>query len=132
MLDDLLRRFHPAVGAWHVDAIGAPYAPHLFTFAGDGTMFTTNPTNVQESPTAPHGGTNDSVGMGAWERVNRNKIRGTFYQLNAFADNHQPTDDLEVRFRIEINDDLLSGVWKIVAFDATGTFLGRRLKVLAF
>jgi hypothetical protein len=116
------------VGAWQVDAIGAPYVPHLFTFAADGTMFTTNPTNVQEDPSAPHGGTNDSVGMGAWRRDGRS-IVGTFYQLNAFADNHQPTDSLEVRFKIQVNGDQLTGDWLIVAFDARGTFVGSRLVV---
>jgi hypothetical protein len=43
------------VGAWEVTA-DAPYPPHLFTFHADGTMTTTNPTNVQDSPTAPRGG----------------------------------------------------------------------------
>ena len=133
LLDDLLRRIHPAVGAWQVAAIGAPYVPHLFTFNSDGTMLTTNPTNVQENPSAPHGGTNDSVGMGAWERTSKDNIKGTFYQLNAFADNHQPTDSLEVRFRIQILDsETLTGDWKIVAFDATGRFAGTRLRVKTF
>src|SRR5689334_7130200 len=54
------------VGVWEVDA-AAPYRPHLFTFNSDGTMLSTNPTNVQENPASPHGGTNDSVGMGVWK-----------------------------------------------------------------
>jgi hypothetical protein len=116
------------VGAWQVDAVGAPYVPHLFTFTGDGTMFTTNPTDVQENPAAPHGGTNDSVGMGAWRHDGRS-IVGTFYELNAFADNHQPTDTLEVRFKITVSGDHLTGDWLIVAFDARGTFNGTRLVV---
>lgn len=116
------------VGAWQVDAIGAPYVPHQFVFTSDGTMFTTNPTDVQESATAPHGGTNDSLGMGAWHHDGR-AIVGTFYELNAFADNHQPTDTLEVRFRITVSGDRLSGDWLIVAFDARGTFQGTRLLV---
>jgi hypothetical protein len=77
------------VGAWEVDAEGAPYRPHLFVFHDDGTMLTTNPTNVQENPSAPHGGTNDSVGMGVWEVLNeggQKYVVGTFEQLNAFAD----------------------------------------------
>lgn len=115
-----------AVGSWEVQAIGAPYPPHLFTFSADGNMFTTNPTNVQEDPAAPHGGTNDSVGMGTW-RMSDGYVFGTFYQLNALADNHQPTDTLEVRFRIQIHGDTLTGDWFIAAFDARGTFTGTRL-----
>ena len=89
-------------------------------------MFTTNPTNVQEDAAAPHGGTNDSVGMGTWRRDGA-YVFGTFYQLNAFADDHSPADVLEVRFRIRVNGDTLSGDWQIVAFDARGTFTGARL-----
>src|SRR5262245_7554399 len=113
-------------GSWEVQAIGAPYQPHLFTFSSDGNMFTTNPTNVQENPSAPHGGTNDSVGMGTWHKEGQ-YIFGTFYQLNAFADNHQPTDTLEVRFRVKVNGDTFTGDWVIVAFDARGTFTATRL-----
>src|SRR5437773_1333668 len=56
------------VGVWEVDA-AAPYRPHLFTFHEDGTMTTTNPTNVQEDAGALHNGTNDSLGMGVWKTV---------------------------------------------------------------
>jgi hypothetical protein len=92
------------VGVWEVDA-DAPYRPHLFTFHGDGTMTTTNPTNVQENASQPHGGTNDSLGMGVWTVVKDHGQRyviGTFEQLNAFADNHQPTDKLSVSFRVQL------------------------------
>lgn len=116
------------VGSWEVQAIGAPYQPHLFTFSADGNMFTTNPTNVQENPVAPHGGTNDSVGMGTWHKDGK-YVFGTFYQLNAFADNHQPTDTLEVRFRVQVDGDTFTGDWVIVAFDARGTFTAERLQL---
>lgn len=92
------------VGVWEVDA-DAPYRPHLFTFHEDGTMTTTNPTNVQENAQAAHGGTNDSLGMGVWHLANQHGKRyvvGTFEQLNAFADNHQPTDKLSVSFKVQL------------------------------
>jgi len=94
------------VGVWEVDA-AAPYRPHLFTFRSDGTMESTNPTNVQENATAAHGGTNDSVGMGVWKEThdgNEQFIVGTFEELNAFADNHQPTDTLSVSFKLHMTD----------------------------
>lgn len=97
---------HPSdiIGVWEVDA-AAPYRPHLFSFHADGTMTTTNPTNVQENPTASHGGTNDSLGMGVWKvqkQGNDRFIVGTFEQLNAYADNHQPTDKLSVSFKVKL------------------------------
>ena len=97
---------HPSdiVGVWEVTAV-APYAPHLFTFHEDGTMTTTNPTNVQEGAGKPHGGTNDSLGMGIWKvqkEGNKRAIVGTFEQLNAFADNHTPTDKLSVSFKVQL------------------------------
>jgi hypothetical protein len=100
---------HPSdiVGVWEVDA-DAPYRPHQFTFHQDGTMTTTNPTNVQENASQPHGGTNDSLGMGVWrvERDHGNRyVVGTFEQLNAFADNHQPTDKLSVSFKVQVTNN---------------------------
>lgn len=94
------------VGVWEVDA-DAPYRPHLFTFHADGTMTTTNPTNVQENTAQPHGGVNDSLGMGVWKIVHDHGQRfivGTFEQLNAFADNHQPADKLSVSFKVQLTD----------------------------
>ncbi len=99
------------VGVWEVDA-DAPYRPHLFSFHADGTMTTTNPTNVQENPQQPHGGTNDSLGMGVWRvehEGGKRYIVGTFEQLNAFADNHQPTDKLSVSFKVQVSGDDFSG-----------------------
>jgi hypothetical protein len=95
------------VGVWEVDA-AAPYRPHLFTFNADGTMLSTNPTNVQENPASPHGGTNDSVGMGVWKEVkqhNQRYVVGTFEELNAFADNHQKTDVLHVSFKVQLTNN---------------------------
>jgi hypothetical protein len=94
------------VGVWEVTAV-APYAPHLFTFNEDGTMLSTNPTNVQQNPASPHGGTNDSVGMGVWktEKIHgQSYIVGTFEELNALADTHQPTDKLAVSFKVQITN----------------------------
>lgn len=94
------------VGVWEVDA-AAPYRPHLFTFRDDGTMTSTNPTNVQENAAQPHGGTNDSLGMGVWRVVKEGSdsfVVGTFEELNAFADNHQPTDTLSVSFKLKVTN----------------------------
>lgn len=122
------------VGAWEVQAIGAPYEPHLFTFHIDGTMTTTNPTNVQEDPSAPHGGTNDSVGMGKWKYTKKDGQRyivGTFEQLNAFADDHTPTDKLSVTFKIKVDGDTFEGpaIAKQGALSAPATLEGKRIMI---
>jgi hypothetical protein len=97
------------VGSWFVTAQGAQYEPHLFQFSSDRTMLTTNPTNVQERPTAPHGGTNDSVGMGVWKAVGNGYFVGRFVQLNAFADNHLAAGTLTVTFKIKVRGDHFEG-----------------------
>lgn len=117
-----------------MDAIGAPYVPHLFTFHADGTMSTTNPTNVQEDPEAEHGGTNDSLGMGVWELVDENGTKyvvGTFEQLNAFADNHEPADKLSVTFKLTVDDDTFEGpaIAELGPFTAPATLEGSRILV---
>ena len=103
------------VGVWEVDA-DAPYRPHLFTFHSDGTMSTTNPTNVQETVSnavndvlsAATGGTNDSLGMGTWKMMKAQNgqqyIVGTFKQLNASAATHLPADTLAVSFKVKYDD----------------------------
>jgi hypothetical protein len=121
------------VGAWDVQAVGAPYQPHLFTFNDDGTMNTTNPTNVQEKAGSAHGGTNDSLGMGPWESVkgHNDTFIGTFYQLNANADDHTPTDSLAVTYKIVVKGNTFSGkaLAKQGTFSAPATLNGKRLTI---
>lgn len=101
----------PMVGAWQVEVQGAPYVPHLFLFHADGTMLSTNPGNVQLNPAAPHGGANDSLGMGVWQKLSHSSDTyiGTFYELNAYADNHKPADTLYVNLKIKVQNDTFVG-----------------------
>lgn len=99
----LLGRAHPIVGAWYVDAV-APYRPHLFTFIetnpGEGLVFSTNPTNVQDGPNASIAVT-DSVGMGHW-RAERGKVVGTMWQENALQPARTRGPRLAVTFVVEV------------------------------
>jgi hypothetical protein len=120
------------IGAWEVSADGAPYQPHLFIFHADGTMITTNPTNVQEDAAKPHGGTNDSLGMGIWECVEGKtpSIVGTFMQLNANAGDHKPTDSLSVTFKITASKDAFNGKAAVKVGDMQvpgATLIGKRI-----
>lgn len=120
------------VGAWEVQAQGAPYEPHLFIFHADGTMITTNPTNVQENPAKQHGGTNDSLGMGTWSctKGKTPEVIGTFYQLNANADDHKPTDKLSVTFKIKASKDTFTGTAAVKVGETAvpgATLIGKRI-----
>lgn len=120
------------VGAWEVQAQGAPYEPHLFIFHADGTMITTNPTNVQENPAKQHGGTNDSLGMGTWSCTEGKapEVVGTFYQLNANADDHKPTDKLSVTFKIQASKDTFTETAAVKVGETAvpgATLIGKRI-----
>lgn len=97
------------VGAWEGEAIGAKYADHLFEFNSDGTMLSTNPTDVQLDPTAANGGTNDSVGMGAWRDIGYNQFSYRFIERNANAADHTPAGDLVVTGVITVRGNSFRG-----------------------
>src|SRR5260370_22985170 len=48
------------VGVWFVNAVGAPFQPHLATFHSDGTMLIDNPE-------AGDSRTSDSAGLRPWQ-----------------------------------------------------------------
>ena len=121
------------VGAWHVDANGAPYVPHQFVFTSDGVVFTTNPTNVQDAGDNP---TTDSVGMGVWRRAKRDRdqVIGTFYQLNARQPGKTPAERLRVTFRVRLNresDRFAGPAWAELEGLGGGPaqLIGRRLEI---
>lgn len=66
------------VGAWLLDARGAPFVPHVAIFHADGTFLIDNPEAGD-----PH--TSDSLGAGAWKRdpQHANTIIGQFQEINA-------------------------------------------------
>jgi hypothetical protein len=119
----------PLVGTWSVQAKGAPYAPHLFDFGADNTMLSTNPTNVQQRANKPHDGTNDSIGMGTWHASGGNTYTGTFIELNADADDHQPAPTLTVTFTIALRGNAFTGSWTIPGNPpVTGGLTGTRIQ----
>lgn len=66
------------VGAWLVEAQGAPFVPHVALFHADGTLLIDNPEAGD-----PH--SSDSLGVGAWMRDPHSprSIVGTFEEINA-------------------------------------------------
>ncbi len=90
--------FHGIVGAWFVNAVGAPFQPHVMEFHADGTLEIDNPESGD-----PH--TSDSVGMGPWAFSGDKKVIGAFEEVNADRDTHQYVSRLRVEFTITLSDD---------------------------
>jgi hypothetical protein len=103
-MNDQHEHVHPALieGSWRVETVGAPYPDHVMIFHPDGTFLIHNPTGVQEDPQDSHGGTHDSIGVGAWE-LDGHYILATFFELNAFVDNRQPAPDTTVTMKLKLN-----------------------------
>jgi hypothetical protein len=116
------------MGSWRVETVGAPYPDHVMMFHEDGTFLIHNPTGVQEDLNDPHGGTHDSVGVGAWE-FHGHQVIGTFLELNAYVDDRQPAPDTTVTFKLELSTpDHFAGP----AIDSAGrhvTLFGTRVSV---
>jgi len=106
------------VGVWFVNAVGAPFEPHLATFHSDGTMLIDNPEAGD-----PH--TSDSAGMGPWQKQhdgNGNTFVGKFEEINADRDTHKFVSTLIVTFTITVNGDTFTGPAEATYYNPDGTF----------
>src|SRR5438270_12267696 len=93
------------VGVWFVNAVGAPFQPHIATFHSDGTMLIDNPE-------AGDTHTSDSAGMGPWQidqYGNGNVIHGKFEEINADRTTHKFVSTLIVTFTITVHGDTFTG-----------------------
>lgn len=93
---------HEIVGVWFVNAVGAPFQPHLFTFHSDHTMLSSNPDAGD-----PH--TSDSDGMGPWAASAPNIVVGAFEEINADRTSHQYVSRLRVEYTIKLDGDTFTG-----------------------
>lgn len=93
------------VGVWLIDAVGAPFQPHIATFHSDKTMEIHNPEAGD-----PH--TSDSLGMGLWKSLRTEKnqiIEGKFIELNADRNTNKYVNKLVVSYKIIINGNTFRG-----------------------
>lgn len=93
------------VGVWLIDAVGAPFQPHIATFHSDKTMEINNPEAGD-----PH--TSASMGMGLWKALRSEKqqiIEGKFIELNADRNTNKYVNKLVVTYKITINANSFSG-----------------------
>jgi hypothetical protein len=105
------------IGVWFVNAVGAPFQPHLATFHSDGTMMIDNPEAGD-----PH--TSDSVGMGPWQIVQNgdgNTIHGKFEEINANRTTNAFVSTLIVTYTITVNGNTFTGPAQATYYNPDGT-----------
>lgn len=103
------------VGVWFVNAVGAPFQPHLFTFHADLTLITSNPDAGD-----PH--TSDSDGMGPWVPQSPSVVVGAFEEINADRTTHLYVSRLRVEFQITLNGHTFTGPATANYYNPDGTF----------
>ncbi len=104
------------VGVWFVNAVGAPFQPHLATFHSDGTMLIDNPESGDSN-------TSDSAGMGPWQTDQKgsNIINGKFEEINADRTTHAFVSTLIVTYTITVTGDTFTGPAQATYFNPDGT-----------
>ncbi len=107
------------VGVWFVNAVGAPFQPHLATFHPDGTMIIDNPEAGD-----PH--TSDSAGMGPWQiqqdqNGDGNVINGKFEEINADRTTNAFVSTLIVTYTITVNGNTFTGPAQATYYNPDGT-----------
>lgn len=91
----------PVVGSWYVHAPDAPFAFHMFSFHGDGTM-------SQANPDAGNAITSDSDGLGVWYR-NGGTVAGKFTEVTADRGSRAFVARGEISFTLTVTGDRLAG-----------------------
>ena len=105
------------IGVWFVNAVGAPFQPHLATFHSDGTMLIDNPE-------AGDTRTSDSAGMGPWQldpNGNGNVFDGKFEEINASRTTNAFVSTLIVTFTITVNGSTFTGPAEATYYNPDGT-----------
>lgn len=104
------------VGAWFVNAVGAPFQPHVATFHSDQTMEIDNPE-------AGDTHTSDSMGMGPWSvnPNNNNVISGKFVEVNADRTTNQYVSKLIVTYTITVTGNTFTGPAQATYYNPDGT-----------
>lgn len=105
------------VGAWQVDAVGAPFQPHVAAFHSDQTMEIDNPEAGD-----PH--TSDSVGYGPWaasQTGDNNSIRGKFVEINADRTTNQFVSKLVVTYTVRVTGNSFTGPAEATYYNPDGS-----------
>ena len=105
------------IGAWYVDAVGAPFQPHIAIFHSDQTMIINNPEFGD-----PH--TSDSMGMGPW-RIDKGGdqaiIKGAFVEINADRTTNKYVSKLVVHYTLTVSGNTFTGPAQANYYNPDGT-----------
>jgi hypothetical protein len=104
------------VGSWYVDAIGAPFVPHVMQFYTENSF-------IIHNPDAGNPSTSDSLGVGPWEKVDSDTIRGKFVEPTADRETNDFVNNLVVTFEVTINGDTFTGPAEARYYDADWNLL---------
>lgn len=103
------------IGAWYVDTLGAPFAPHGISFHADGIIDLTNPDAAEATNSS-------SAGMGEWVPT-KTGFKGVFIEVNADKTTNDFTTLLRVTFEVQVNGNTFQGPAVAEYFD------GNRVRV---
>jgi hypothetical protein len=103
------------IGAWYVDTLGAPFAPHAISFHADGIIDLTNPDAAEAQNSS-------SAGMGEWVATKQG-IKGVFFEVNADKTTHQFTTLLRVTFTLTVTGNKFQGPATAEYFDRNRTLV---------
>lgn len=121
---------HKINGSWYVNAVGAPFQPHVMVFHDDNTLMIDNPEAGD-----PH--TSDSVGVGPWDKTGPDTIKGKFVEVNADRTTNLFASNLVVTFTLTLTGDTFTGPAEADYYDANwvhtdgpfpATLNGKRIK----
>jgi hypothetical protein len=108
---------HPCasiVGSWYVDAVGAPFAPHVAMLHADSTMVMANPDAAEKTNSS-------SAGMGAWRSMRECTVAVQFLEVNADKASNAFTGTLIVTGQLTITgDDAFTGPVKARYYNSQG------------
>lgn len=110
--------FNNAVtGVWFVNAVGAPFQPHVATFHADGSMEIDNPE-------AGDTHTSDSMGMGPWTEAYMTggaTVVGKFVEVNADRTTGQYVSKLVVTYNLTVRGNTFTGPAEATYYNPDGT-----------
>jgi hypothetical protein len=113
---ELFPRRHNIVGAWHLQAVGAPILHHGLTLHTDGIVgcFQADGGYPQDS---------ESDGAGEWQMVSGDQVKGAFLEFRHSRQTHEYLGSVRVEFEVRVQGDTFRGLGHSHVYDAQGNLL---------
>ncbi len=103
------------VGAWHLEAVGAPILHHCLVFHADGIV-----CSFQADGGFPTD--SESDGAGSWQMVG-NQAKGVFLEFRYDRASHAYLGSVRVAFTLTVHGDRFSGEAQACVYDAQENLL---------